>query len=173
MPEAIPLGPNPFRICVRGMRWKHIRSKIFPRTSNLAPRENAEMPKNFDGYDWSAYTIGELQKIADDITNEIQTKREEKKKTLLEQFQKLLSSEGLTIEDVIGTKRRGRPRKRGALPVRFRDPETGKGWSGRGRKPVWLVDKLQAGMKLEEFAVESTPAENPDEPEEKEVSPAT
>ena len=48
------------------------------------------MPKNFDGYDWSTYTIGELQRIADDITNEIQTKREEKKKILLEQFQKLL-----------------------------------------------------------------------------------
>jgi DNA-binding protein H-NS len=115
------------------------------------------MPKNLDSYDWSTYTIGELQRIADDITNEIQTKREEKKKILLEQFQKLLSTEGLTLEDVIGTKRRGKPRKRGVLPVRFRDPETGKGWSGRGRKPVWLVEKLDAGMKLEDFAVASPP----------------
>jgi hypothetical protein len=41
------------------------------------------VPKNFDGYDWSTYTIGELQRIADDITNEIQTKREEKKKIRL------------------------------------------------------------------------------------------
>jgi DNA-binding protein H-NS len=155
------------------MRWEHIRSKIFPRTSNLAPQENTRMTINFDDFDWSTYTIGELQRIADNITNEIQTKREEKKKILLEQFQKLLSTEGLTLEDVIGTKRRGKPRKRGALPVKFRDPETGKGWSGRGRKPVWLVDKLDAGMKLEGFAVESTPAENPDEREEEEVSPAT
>jgi DNA-binding protein H-NS len=93
-------------------------------------------------------------------------------KILLEQFQKLLSSEGLTLEDVIGTKRRGKPRKRGVLRVKYRDPETGKGWSGRGRKPVWLVDKLQKGLKLEDFAVESPPAENPDEPEEEEVSPA-
>jgi DNA-binding protein H-NS len=136
------------------------------------------VPKNFDGYDWSTYTIGKLQRIADDITNEIQTKREEKKKILLEQFQKLLSSEGLALEDVIGTKRRGKPRKRGVLPVKYRDPETGKGWSGRGRKPVWLVERLQSGMTLEDFAVESPPAENPDEPdepdepEEEEVSPA-
>lgn len=130
------------------------------------------MHKDFDNYDWSTYTIGELQRIAGDITNEIQTKREEKKKILLEQFQKLLSAEGLTLEDVIGTKRRGKPRKRGVLPVRFRDPETGKGWSGRGRKPVWLVDKLQTGLKLEDFAVESPLAENPEEPEEDEGSPA-
>jgi DNA-binding protein H-NS len=155
-----------------GYTLEHTRSKIFPGTANLAPQENTEMPKNFDGYDWSTYTIGELQRIADDITNEIQTKREEKKKILLEQFQKLLSAEGLTLEDVIGTKRRGKQRKKGVLPVKYRDPETGKAWSGRGRKPVWLVDKLQAGLKLEDFAVESPPAGNPDEPEEEEVSPA-
>jgi hypothetical protein len=47
------------------------------------------MTINFDGFDWSTYTIGELQRIAEDITNEIQTKREEKKKILLEQFQKI------------------------------------------------------------------------------------
>jgi DNA-binding protein H-NS len=131
------------------------------------------MSINFDDFDWSTYTIGELQRIADDITNEIETKREEKKKILLEQFQKLLSTEGLTIEDVIGTKRRGKPRKRGVVPVKYRDPETGKAWSGRGRKPIWLVNKLQAGLKLEDFAVESHPAENPAEPQEEEVSPVT
>jgi DNA-binding protein H-NS len=116
------------------------------------------MPKNFDSFDWSPYPIGELQRIADDISNEIQTKRDEKKKALLEQFQKLLSAEGLSLDDVIGTKRR-RQRKRGAAPVKYRDPETGKAWSGRGRKPVWLAEKLKAGMTLEDFAVESPPAE--------------
>jgi DNA-binding protein H-NS len=122
---------------------------------------------DFDGFDWSPYGIGDLQRIADDITNEIQTKRDEKKKDLLEQFQQMLTSEGLSLEDVIGTKRR-RQRRRGAAPVKYRDPETGKGWSGRGRQPVWLVEKLNAGRTLEEFAVASPPPEEPPhaEPEE-------
>jgi DNA-binding protein H-NS len=95
------------------------------------------------------------------------------RKCALELSNSGLSAEGLTFEDVIGTKRRGKQRKKGVLPVKYRDPETGKAWSGRGRKPVWLVDKLQTGLKLEDFAVESHPAENPDEPEEEEVSPIT
>jgi DNA-binding protein H-NS len=134
------------------------------------------MAIDLDNFDWTAYTIGELQQVADDIANEIQTKREAKKHILLQQFQQLLSAEGLTLDDVIGAKRRGRPRKRGTPPVKFRDPDTGRGWSGRGRKPVWLTERLQAGSQLEDFAVEHLPAEDPDEAEaaeeETETSPA-
>jgi DNA-binding protein H-NS len=129
------------------------------------------MTINFDDFDWSTYTIGELQRIYDDISNEIQTKRDEKKKTLLEQFHQMLTLEGLTLDDVIGTKRR-RQRRRGAAPVKYRDPETGKTWSGRGRKPVWLDEKLNAGRTLEDFAVTSPPPEKPQhaEPEGEEAA---
>jgi DNA-binding protein H-NS len=122
---------------------------------------------DFDGFDWSPYEIGDLQRIADDIANEIQIKRDEKKKALLEQFHQMLTSEGLTLDDVIGTKRR-RQRRRGTAPVKYRDPETGKTWSGRGRKPVWFAEKLNAGRTLEDFAVTSPPPEEPPhaEPEE-------
>jgi DNA-binding protein H-NS len=130
------------------------------------------MTIDLDSFDWTAYTIGELQQIADDITNEIQTKREAKKHLLLQQFQELLNAEGLTLDDVIGAKRRGRPRKRGTPPVKFRDPDTGKGWSGRGRKPIWLTEKLQAGSQLEDFAVEHLPAEEPDGAEDEEAEQA-
>ncbi|MFV8836516.1 H-NS family nucleoid-associated regulatory protein [Aquisalimonas sp. APHAB1-3] len=37
----------------------------------------------------------------------------------------------------------------------MRDPETGKTWSGRGRKPAWLKAHEQAGRSLEEFRVAS------------------
>jgi DNA-binding protein H-NS len=134
--------------------------RYIPHTINSNPRETTGMTIDLDSFDWTAYTVGELQQIADDIANEIQTKREAKKHILLQQFQELLSAEGLTLDDVIGAKRRGRPRKRGTPPVRFRDPDTGKGWSGRGRKPIWLTEKLQAGARLEDFAVEHLPAED-------------
>src|SRR5258708_483359 len=37
-------------------------------------------------------------------------------------------------------------------PVKFRD-KAGNTWAGRGAKPVWLREKLKAGAKLEQFAV--------------------
>jgi DNA-binding protein H-NS len=128
--------------------------------------KRAKMSIDIDDLDWSAYPIPKLQSVISRITEEIERQRDEKRKILLEQVQNLLSSEGLTLDDIVGTRRRTKQRKRGPVPVKYRDPETGKGWSGRGRKPVWIAEKLEAGMTLEDFAVESPPAENPDTAEE-------
>jgi DNA-binding protein H-NS len=38
------------------------------------------------------------------------------------------------------------------LPVKYRD-RSGNTWAGRGARPVWLREKLKAGAKLENFAV--------------------
>jgi DNA-binding protein H-NS len=55
--------------------------------------------------------------------------------------------------------RRGR---RGSLkgrkiPAKYRD-KSGNTWAGRGAQPVWLREKLKAGAKLEDFAVQKTAA---------------
>lgn len=42
---------------------------------------------------------------------------------------------------------------RSAVRIKYRDPETGNHWSGRGKKPEWLKEKLETGHDLEEFAV--------------------
>jgi DNA-binding protein H-NS len=41
------------------------------------------------------------------------------------------------------------------VPVKYRDKE-GNTWAGRGAQPVWLREKLKAGAKLEDFAVQKT-----------------
>lgn len=38
-------------------------------------------------------------------------------------------------------------------PVKFFDPATGMGWSGRGPMPAWLKDLLKTGKSLEDFRV--------------------
>jgi DNA-binding protein H-NS len=58
-----------------------------------------------------------------------------------------------------GERRRGR----GSLlsgrkvAVKYRD-RSGNTWAGRGAHPVWLREKLKAGAKLEDFAVDKTVA---------------
>ena len=52
--------------------------------------------------------------------------------------------------------------RRGALkgrkiPAKYRD-RSGNTWAGRGAQPVWLREKLKAGAKLEDFAVQKTVA---------------
>ena len=41
------------------------------------------------------------------------------------------------------------------VPVKYRDPQTGSTWSGRGLKPRWLAEALAAGRSLEAFAVDA------------------
>lgn len=57
----------------------------------------------------------------------------------------LMDEYGLSVDDIAGKRRRGRPAGRDGtkvekepLPAKYRDPKTGKTWSGRGRAPAWL-----------------------------------
>jgi DNA-binding protein H-NS len=43
------------------------------------------------------------------------------------------------------------------VPAKYRDKE-GNTWAGRGAQPVWLREKLKAGAKLEDFAVQKIAA---------------
>ena len=44
-----------------------------------------------------------------------------------------------------------KPRK--AVPVKYRHPETGATWTGRGRTPRWIVEAEAAGTDRSTFAV--------------------
>ena len=57
----------------------------------------------------------------------------------------------------IGHTKRGRRAslKGRKVPVKYSD-RSGNTWAGRGAQPVWLREKLKAGAKLEDFAVQKT-----------------
>ncbi|MGF6440692.1 H-NS family nucleoid-associated regulatory protein [Paraburkholderia youngii] len=51
------------------------------------------------------------------------------------------------IETALGFNKR-----KGPLPAKYRDPTTGDTWSGKGRKPQWLV-----GKRLDAYHVDAQP----------------
>jgi DNA-binding protein H-NS len=57
----------------------------------------------------------------------------------------------------IGGRGRGSPMKGRKVAIKYRD-KAGNTWAGRGAQPVWLREKLKAGAKLEDFAVEKAAA---------------
>lgn len=48
----------------------------------------------------------------------------------------------------------GKPRRKypQVLP-KYRNPQTSETWSGRGKRPRWLVAAMKSGRKMEEFRV--------------------
>jgi DNA-binding protein H-NS len=59
----------------------------------------------------------------------------------------------------VSTERRGRRSslKGRKVAIKYRD-RSGNTWAGRGAQPVWLREKLKAGAKLEDFAVDKASA---------------
>lgn len=68
----------------------------------------------------------------------------------------ILSSYGFVIADLYAVARVGRPRGSsvGNKAAKYANPDNrSETWTGRGRKPNWLVAKLAKGAALQDFAI--------------------
>ncbi|HEM7890657.1 H-NS family nucleoid-associated regulatory protein [Burkholderia cepacia] len=89
----------------------------------------------------------------------------------LEKIHGLMQKHGITtadIESFIGGKTRGRKlaaaaaSKQGAAAVKYRDPNTGATWTGRGRAPAWIANaKDRTKFLVEEAPAKSSRAASP------------
>lgn len=68
----------------------------------------------------------------------------------LDQLKEQIALLGFSIDDLAPKRKRAS----GPVPTRYRDPDAPDNvWSGRGKQPTWLRDKLERGHALDEFAV--------------------
>jgi len=94
--------------------------------------------------------IAALQKVAEKL------KKKDKApaiRAILAQMQK----HGVTLDDLRSAGKTGvvkkQPRKRPSVAAKYRHPETGTTWSGRGRTPVWLAEAQKAGQSRDSFKI--------------------
>ena len=75
----------------------------------------------------------------------------------LAQIKALMEGAGLTAADLEAGGKQPSAKKSSAsgakVAAKYRNQATGASWSGRGLKPKWLKAELDAGRKIEEFAV--------------------
>jgi DNA-binding protein H-NS len=95
----------------------------------------------------TAMSVEALLKLRDDVGKVLSQKAVQ----LEQQLSKLGGEAGS------GRRGRGSAMKGRKVPIKYRDKE-GHAWAGRGAQPVWLREKLKAGAKLEDFAVQKTAA---------------
>jgi DNA-binding protein H-NS len=92
----------------------------------------------------------ELLTLRDQIERRRQGKLEEAKSAVIEEMKGKLSALGLSLNDVVPSRR---PRKtKSSVSVKYRSPD-GETWSGRGHAPLWLRQLELQGHKREEYAV--------------------
>jgi DNA-binding protein H-NS len=81
---------------------------------------------------------------------------EEAKAEVKAKIDAILESSGLTIVDLYPRAKGARGRGNGLSKavVKYHNPkEPSQTWTGRGRKPLWLVEAVKKGTKQESFAV--------------------
>lgn len=59
----------------------------------------------------------------------------------LSEVRGMVADFGFTVDDVFGKRPRVGDRRTGAQPPKYRDPESGATWSGRGKRPRWLTEE--------------------------------
>ena len=78
--------------------------------------------------------------------------RERAKVDLKDKIDRLVDGSGFSIAELYGFQVRGRGRSKSA--AKYANPENrSETWTGRGRKPNWLVARLKKGAKMEDFAI--------------------
>ena len=86
-----------------------------------------------------------LQKRVEEAISE---KRAADAQETKEQLRQMAEKAGFDIKELYG--RRGSPKGTGV--AKYRNPkDASQTWTGRGRKPNWLVDAVKKGAKIELF----------------------
>lgn len=90
--------------------------------------------------------IAALQKQAEEA-------RKQEMAAVVAEIKAKMAEYGITVED-LGTAARSRARRRAVSGVaKYRNPATGEQWTGKGRKPAWMVQALQQGRSMDEFKI--------------------
>jgi DNA-binding protein H-NS len=100
----------------------------------------------------------DLEKQKADIEKQISDALRTERAGVINQIKSLMAEHGITSDDLSAKASRPSAKAASAEGVRkvapkYRDPSTGETWSGRGLQPKWLRAALEAGRKIEEFAL--------------------
>ena len=95
-------------------------------------------------------SLKDLQELELRVDKAIAEARLKERSELTAEIEQMVADRGFTMSEIFSTKR-GSPKGRTVAP-KFANPEDpGQTWTGRGRKPNWLVQKLEEGADLDDL----------------------
>jgi len=75
------------------------------------------------------------------LDRQIKEMRNAQRAEVIERIRQDVANFELTERDVFGSATRSGARKGGTVAAKYRNPETGETWTGRGKAPKWISDK--------------------------------
>ena len=101
--------------------------------------------------DLSKLSLDDLKTLKKDVEKAIGDFQKRKRSEAMKEIQAVAKKHGLSVDDIVGGKSKGRKSK---APAKYRNPaNAAQEWSGRGRQPAWFKSALAAGKKPESMEI--------------------
>jgi DNA-binding protein H-NS len=93
-------------------------------------------------------TVSQLRALQKDAEKQIKAKEAEERKAIIQKMRQVAIDAGYDPDELMGKSKKA-TRK---LPPKYKDPKTGKTWSGKGPTPGW-AKPYKVKNKMAEIAV--------------------
>jgi DNA-binding protein H-NS len=94
----------------------------------------------------------ELQELELRVEKAIAEARLKERSELKSEIEQMVADRGFTMSEIFSTTRGGA--KGRTVAPKYANPEDPtQTWTGRGRKPNWLVEKIDEGANLDDFLI--------------------
>ncbi len=109
------------------------------------------------GFNLEPMAVPQLVALRDAVEAMLQQKQEEAKAALLAKWQAEAAENNLSFKSIVGSQKAAQPqggkarrKTGGTVAAKFRNPETGDTWTGRGREPTWIKGKNREEFRIEQ-----------------------
>lgn len=121
------------------------RKRVTRKTKRAAPRAKRAPVNKF-----AKKSLAELLIIQREVEAAIDDARKRERADVLSRMENLAQESGFSLSELVG-----RGRGKGKVSVaKYANPDDPiQTWTGRGRKPNWLVTKLKKGARMDDFAI--------------------
>lgn len=106
--------------------------------------------------DLMGLSVIELNEVISEAKARIAELQQEAVKNAYFKVVQLANEVGLTVDELIaqGRMNSAKPAGKGIVPPRYRDPlDPANTWTGRGRSPRWVVERMARGITLDEMKI--------------------
>jgi DNA-binding protein H-NS len=94
-------------------------------------------------------TLKQLLELEVQVQEAIATTREHERTEVKKALAELAEKRGFKLQELMG----GRGKGKTSVPKYANPEDSSQTWTGRGRKPNWLVAKLKKGANMSDFAI--------------------
>ena len=99
-------------------------------------------------------SLKELIALEAKLAAAIATARQKERAEIKSKVAELAESHGFSVSELFGGPGRGNGRKKSVSITKYANPDDQTDtWTGRGRKPNWLLARLKKGAKLSDFEI--------------------